>query len=80
MPAIFLFISIQFEFRGIELSALMAMFVAPTAVSNFTTAQNAKTNDELAGQIVVFDSTLSVMTIFVWIAILKYFNLMYADA
>lgn len=74
MPGIFLYLSILFGFRGMELCALMAMFVAPTAVSTFTMAQNAGANDELAGQIVVFDSLLSVITIFVWITVLKYFN------
>lgn len=75
MPAIFIYASILFGFWGMELSALMAMFAAPTAVSTFTMAQNAKANDELAGQIVVFDSILSVVTIFIWITVLKYFNL-----
>lgn len=74
MPAIFLCISILFGFRGMELSALMAMFIAPTAVSTFTMAQNAGANDELAGQIVVVDSILSVVTIFIWITLLTYFG------
>lgn len=47
-----------------ELAALLGMFASPTAVSTYTMAQSAGANDELAGQIVVADSILSVGTIF----------------
>ena len=75
LPAIFIPAAILFGFRGIELSALMAMFASPTAVSTFTMAQNANANDELAGQIVVLNSLLSVISIFLWIVVLKYSKL-----
>ncbi len=57
-----------------ELAALMAMLASPTAVSSFTMAQNADANDDLAGQIVVMSSLLSVVSIFLWILMLNYFN------
>ena len=72
LPIVFIPISILLGFRDMELAALMAMFASPTAVSTFTMAQNAKSNDELASQIVVFNSILSIFTIFTCIAILKY--------
>ncbi len=75
VPLIFIPISVLFGFRGMELSALMAMFASPTAVSTYTMAQNSKSNDELASQIVVFDSIISIITIFICIATLKYLNL-----
>ena len=75
MPLVFMPISILFGFRGMELSALMAMFASPTAVSTFTMAQNAKSNDELASQVVVFNSIISIVTIFICITILKYLQL-----
>lgn len=75
VPVIFIPLSIFFGFRGMELTALMAMFASPTAVSTFTMAQSVKANDELAGQIVVMSSILSIITIFAWITILKHANL-----
>ena len=75
LPGIFIPIAILFGFKKIELAALMALFASPTAVSTFTMAQNAKANYKLSGQIVVFDSILSVASIFLWIVVLKYFNL-----
>lgn len=75
LPGIFIFISILFGYRNEELAALMAMFASPTAVSTFTMAQNADANDKLAGQIVVLGSLLSIITIFIWIVLLKYYHL-----
>lgn len=75
LPGIFIPIAILFGFRKIELAALMAIFASPTAVSTFTMAQNAKANYKLSGQIVVLDSMLSVVSIFLWIVVLKYINL-----
>ncbi len=74
LPGIFIPIGILSGFRNIELAALMALFASPTAVSTFTMAQNANVNYELSGQIVVFDSMLSIASIFLWIMILKYFH------
>lgn len=63
-------------FRGVELAVLMAMFVTPTAVSSFTMAQSVGANDDLAGQIVVWGSIFSIVTIFIWITILQYASLL----
>ncbi|MGL5260570.1 MAG: AEC family transporter [Lachnospiraceae bacterium] len=75
VPGICILLSIFAGFRGVELAALMAMFASPTAVSSFTMAQNSNANYELAGQIVVFDSLLSVLTISIWIILLKQFSM-----
>lgn len=75
MPLLFIPIGVLAGFRNLELAALFCMFASPTAVSTFTMAQAANANDELAGQIVVFDSLLSVITIFFGITILKSLNL-----
>ena len=71
LPAIFVPLGILAGFRGMELAALMAMFSSPTAVSTYTMAQNVGAEDILAGQIVVVDSLLSVLSIFVWITLLR---------
>ncbi len=70
-PAIFLPISITMGFRGAELAALFTLFASPTAVSSYTMAQSMGQDGKLAAQIVVMDSMLSVVTMFIWILILK---------
>ncbi len=71
IPLVFIPISILFDYRGIELMALMAMFVSPTAIASYTMAQNMGANDELAGQIVVLTSILSIVSIFIWVSLLQ---------
>ena len=75
VPAIFLPISIFLGFRNVELASLMIMLSAPTAVSSFTMAQQMDSDSELAGQIVVFTSGFSIITVFLIIFILKQNNL-----
>ena len=70
-PCIILPICIMFGYRGVELSTLMIIFAAPTAISSFTMAQQMDSDSDLAGQIVVFTSSFCVVTVFMWIFILK---------
>jgi predicted permease len=46
---------------------------APTAVSSYTMAQQMGGDGELAGEIVVFTTGVSIITIFIWIFVLKQF-------
>ncbi|HEX9025037.1 MAG TPA: AEC family transporter [Clostridium sp.] len=71
VPIIFIPISILAGFRDIELATLLIMFSAPVAINSFTMADQMGADSELAGQIVVFSSILSVFTIFLWIYIVK---------
>lgn len=71
IPGVFVPIAVSLGFRGVELACLLIMLSAPTAVSSFTMAQQMDADSELAGQIVVFTSGLSVVTVFLWIFILK---------
>lgn len=71
IPLIFVPIAIKLGFRDIELATLMIMLTAPTAVSSFTMAEQMDADGELAGQLVVFTSALSVFTIFIWIFVIK---------
>ena len=70
-PCIILPICIMFGYRGVELTTLMIIFAAPTAISSFTMAQQMDSDSELAGQIVVFTSAFCVVTVFMWIFVLK---------
>ena len=71
VPLIFVPIAISLGFRQIELATLMIMLTAPTAVSSFTMAEQMDADGELAGQLVVFTSAISVFTIFIWIFVVK---------
>ncbi len=64
VPLIFVPIAFLMSFSGQELTALLIMFASPTAVSSYTMAQNAHAAPELAGQIVVFTTAVSLFTIF----------------
>ena len=71
MPALFLPFGVLLGFRGPELLGLMVMLGAPTAVSSYTMAQQMGGDSELAGELVVFGTMLSVITIFLWTFLLK---------
>lgn len=71
VPSIFLPIAISIGFRNVELACFLVAVASPTAVSSFTMAEQMDANSELAGQLVVFTSGLSVITVFLWIFILK---------
>lgn len=71
VPAIFVGLGVLFGFRGAELLLIGVIFGAPTAVSSFPMAQEQGGDGELAGQIVVFTSVLSVFSLFGLIFVLK---------
>lgn len=71
IPGIFVPLSILLGFTGPELVTLMIMYAAPAAVSTYTMAQQMDADDVLAGQLVVFGSAFSVLTIFLWIYSLR---------
>lgn len=74
VPAIGLSISILLGFRDLELILLLALFASPAAVSSYTMAQQMEGDAELAGQLVVFTTTLSLVTLFFWISGLMAFG------
>ena len=71
VPAAFVALGALFGFRGVELMVIAAVFGAPTAVSSFPMAQEEGGDGELAGQIVVFSSVLSMFSLFGIILVLK---------
>ena len=63
--------SIMAGYRGAELVGLLIAFGAPTAVSSFTMAQEMGGDSELAGQIVVWTTAGSLVTMFVYVFLLR---------
>lgn len=74
VPAIGVGLALFFGFRDLELILLMAFFASPTAVSSFTMAQQMGGDSELAAQIIVFTTTLSLFSLFGWITLLMGFG------
>lgn len=71
LPCIVLTIALLLGFRNEALVALVGAFASPTAVSSFNMAIEMDADGELAGQVVVITSILSILTIFLWVLILK---------
>jgi len=67
MPIVWLTIAaVAFGFRGEAFVCLLTLYAAPVAVSSYSMAQQMDSDGELASQIVVYSSVLSIFTIF-WI-------------
>ena len=74
-PLIMISLGVLLGFRNETLVPVMIMSGAPTAVSSFPMAQQMDGDGELAAEIVVFSSGLAILTIFLWIFVLKQFCL-----
>ncbi|MBR2948919.1 MAG: AEC family transporter [Lachnospiraceae bacterium] len=75
-PLLMITAGVLLGFRNEMLVPILIMFGAPTAVSSYPMAQQMGGDGELAGQIVVFTSGLAILTIFVWIFVLKQMGFM----
>lgn len=75
-PLIMVTIGALLGFRDNLLVPILIMFGAPTAVSSFTMAEQMGGDGELAAEVVVFTSGLSILTMFLWIFVLKQVGVM----
>ena len=71
-PAVMLTAAALLGIRGGGFVGLIGVFASPTAVNSFTMVQQMKCGDaELAGDIVVITSALSILSMFLWIFTFK---------
>ena len=70
-PLLMVTVGILLGFRDELLIPLLIMSGAPTAVSSFPMAQQMDGDGELAAGLVVFTSGLAILSMFVWIFVLK---------
>ena len=75
VPLIFLPLSILMGFKGVELVGLLVLFASPAAFSGYTMATQANADGDLSGQIIVVSSVISIVTVFVFIFVLKAMSL-----
>ena len=71
VPLIAMLAFIPLGFHTIELSVLLCIFAAPTAVSSYIMAGNMGCDGELSGQIVVLTTVGSSMSIFLFVFVLR---------
>ena len=71
VPAIMVPLSVFLGFRGIALLTLTIIYGAPTGVSTFQMAKQMDGDSDLAAQLIVFTSFFCIITMFIWIYILK---------
>ena len=71
VPLIMIPLSVFLGIRGIALLTLTIIYGAPTGVSTFQMAKQMDGDSDLAAQIIVFTSFFCIVTMFIWIYILK---------
>lgn len=72
IPALVLGVGAALGFRGVDFLGLLGAFGAPTAVNSFTMVQQMQCGDaELAGDIVVITTLVSIFSFFIWILVFK---------
>ncbi len=66
----------MFDFTAAEYAAFVALFGSPVAVSSAVMAKEMNNDEQLAGQLVVWSSLLSIFTIFITVCVLRYAGLL----
>jgi len=75
IPFVVLIVAINLGFRGVELGVIIAIFSSPGAVSSSIMAYSMDCDGDLAGQIVVLGTIVSLVSMFFTIFALKAFSL-----
>lgn len=70
-PTFAVILTILLNFEPLERFVYLTMFATPIAASSYPMACNMGGDGELAGELVVISTAVSVVTIFIWIFVLK---------
>lgn len=76
LPLIMIPMIVMMGYRDADLLSGLLAYQTPVAVSSYIMAQQAGADGQLAGQLVVFSSVLSIFTLFVTIFILRTMGLL----
>ncbi len=71
VPIVMVTVAALVGFRGVELGIILILFSSPTAVSSYIMAKNMGSDYNLASQILLYTTVLSVFTMFIGIFIVK---------
>ena len=62
---------LAFNFRGQEMATMISLFATPAAVASAIMAQQMDNDGDLANQIVVWSTVFSVITLFIFVFVIK---------
>lgn len=71
LPMVMIPIVVSMGYRDADLLAALLAYQTPVAVSSYIMAQQAGADEQLAGQLVVFSSAVSIVTLFTTIFLLR---------
>ena len=71
LPAVIFALALALGFDSLERFVLFTMFATPIAASSYSMAENMGGDGELAGEFVVLSTAVSVITIFLWVFVLR---------
>lgn len=71
LPVLVIPVVVLMGYRNADLLSILLAYQTPIAVSSYIMAQQAGADEQLAGQLVVFSSAVSVFTLFLTIFILR---------
>jgi predicted permease len=74
-PSFLIPLAVLFGFSGYNISSIIAASSTPNAVSSYTMARIYKADYQLAGEIVVLSTVMSMLTLFITITICAYLGL-----
>lgn len=75
-PLVFITGAALLGVRGVAMGCVLISFGAPTAVSSYTMAQQMGGDDDLAAEQVAFTSAFSILSVFLWIFVLRTLSLL----
>ncbi len=75
LPAVMISLMVLMKYEPAELFAVFCLYATPVAAASFPMAQSMGADSDLAGEYVVVTTLTSIVTIFVWIVLLKNFAL-----
>ncbi len=71
LPAVMITLMVMMKYEPAELFAVFCLYATPVAAASFPMAQSMGADSDLAGEYVVVTTLVSIVTIFVWILILR---------
>ncbi|MDD4689298.1 MAG: AEC family transporter [Eubacteriales bacterium] len=74
-PLVIIGVAVKIGFDAAAIVTLISMTASPTAVSSYTMAEEMGSDGELAGQVVVLTTAVSVVTVFLFVVVLSYLGL-----
>lgn len=72
VPGIVLSCAVLSGISGAALVAVLVAFASPIAVSSYTMAKELEVSPDLAGELVAATTLMSILTMFMWIALLNF--------